>query len=327
MLPTRLSSRRCSYNIFSSWHLFLGRTITTGIQNLVRWQLHVVLIRKYGFQSIQHELIASGHCELEGSVYRLGAVSLSSTTWKKLKNFDVKCYPISLTHQNARKAEIPMKGQFGNWHQHARYSVGKMPNSRHAKNNLKAQWRYDKKEDTRKLKRIKMPTVIPVSVSYLKMEFSTLKREAGILFWCCVTTVTWLVAMLQLVLLHIMYMWNCGSKKSPVVCRSTSYRRWLRPKIFKLSSVHEDIANKMKSSSSAKMDSLVLFSLKSWKSIYFYSLFLYLAKCSSYSSIWGTLSFKRLTLKLLFSLCDSEEFHIFSAEVNGNRIRFGNGGG
>ena len=42
-----------------------------------------------------------------------------------------------------------------NWHQHARYSVEEMPNSRHAKNNLERQiamhiWKENATEETKK---------------------------------------------------------------------------------------------------------------------------------------------------------------------------------
>lgn len=77
----------------------------------------------------------------------------------------------------------------------------------------------------------------------------------------------------------------------------------------------------------------VLLSLESWKSIRFYSLFLHFAvECPSYSSFWQTLLtpfFLRethsKTCSFLFALVKS--LPVFSAEVNGNAIRFGNSGG
>lgn len=76
---------------------------------------------------------------VEGSMSRLGDVPSTPTTWKKLEKLFHKLQPNFIDHQSWRKAQIAMNkgGQFGNWHQHARYSAGEMPNLRHAKKQLK----------------------------------------------------------------------------------------------------------------------------------------------------------------------------------------------
>lgn len=75
---------------------------------------------------------------VEGSMSRLGDVPSTPTTRKKIEKLFHKVQPNFIDHQSWRKAEIAMKGgQFGNWHQHARYSAGEMPNLRHAKKQLK----------------------------------------------------------------------------------------------------------------------------------------------------------------------------------------------
>ncbi len=163
----------CRASIFVTSFSLLGDAITTDIWSLVRWA--VTSINTQVRHSIDPTRTGrqSWTLRVEGSMSRLGDVPSTPTTWKKLEKLFHKLQPNFIDHQSWRKAEIAMKGgQFGNWHQHARYSAGEMPNLRHAKKQLekraKAQRRYDKK----KFKRIERPTVIPAY--YLKMEFPTL---------------------------------------------------------------------------------------------------------------------------------------------------------
>lgn len=132
----------CRASIFVTSFSLLGDAITTGIGSFVYDGQLQVLIRKYGIQSIQHGLNGerqSWTLRVEGSMSRLGDVPSTPTTWKKLEKLFHKLQPNFIDHQSWRKAQIAMNkgGQFGNWHQHARYSAGEMPNLRHAKKQLK----------------------------------------------------------------------------------------------------------------------------------------------------------------------------------------------